>query len=133
MWSNFSIAVWKCIPEIIVYYNYTINKVANIVKNINVSKICIMYKDWQDSSGSTAMGYGLDGQGLIPFRDKSFLHSIQTSSGAHPASYPVGTGVLSPGAKSPGREADHSPPSNAKVKNGGAIPPLPYTSSWCGT
>jgi hypothetical protein len=24
-----------------------------------------------------------------------------------------------------GREADHSPPSSAKVKNGGAIPPLP--------
>jgi hypothetical protein len=25
------------------------------------------------------------------------------------------------------------PPSNAEVKNGGAICPLPYTSSWCGT
>jgi hypothetical protein len=29
----------------------------------------------------------------------------------------------------PGREADHSPPSSAEVKNGGAIPPLPHTSS----
>jgi hypothetical protein len=31
-----------------------------------------------------------------------------------------------------GREADHSPPSNAEVKNGGAIPPLPNVSSWRG-
>jgi hypothetical protein len=30
----------------------------------------------------------------------------------------------------PGHEADHSPPSDAKVKNGGAIPPLPHVSLW---
>jgi hypothetical protein len=30
----------------------------------------------------------------------------------------MGTGVLSPGGKArPGRDADHSPPSSAKVKN----------------
>jgi hypothetical protein len=27
------------------------------------------------------------------------------------------------------READHSPPSRTEVRNGEAIPPLPYTSS----
>jgi hypothetical protein len=32
--------------------------------------------------------------------------------------------------KGPGREADHSSLSSAEVKNGGAIPPLPYKSSW---
>jgi hypothetical protein len=32
----------------------------------------------------------------------------------------------------PKPETDHSPPSNAEVKNGGAIPPLPHTSVWCG-
>jgi hypothetical protein len=31
--------------------------------------------------------------------------------------------------KRPGPEADHSPPSSAEVKNGGAISPLPHTSS----
>jgi hypothetical protein len=41
-------------------------------------------------------------------------------------------GVLSPGAKRPGREADCSPPSTADVKNGGAIPALLNTSSWHG-
>jgi hypothetical protein len=44
----------------------------------------------------------------------------------------MGTGALSPGVKLPGREADNPPPSSAVVKNGGAIPPLPYMSSWRG-
>jgi hypothetical protein len=29
-----------------------------------------------------------------------------------------------------GRAADHLPPSNAKAKNGGDMPPLPHMSSW---
>jgi hypothetical protein len=41
-------------------------------------------------------------------------------------------GPLSPGVKMPVREADHSPPSSAEVKNGGAIPPLSHMSSWHG-
>jgi hypothetical protein len=36
---------------------------------------------------------------------------VQTGSGAHPASYTVGTGGSFPGGKArPGRDADHSPP-----------------------
>jgi hypothetical protein len=48
-----------------------------------------------------------------PHRVKNFslLLVVQTCCGAHPASYPMGTGV-----KRPGREADHSPPANAEVK-----------------
>jgi hypothetical protein len=38
-------------------------------------------------------------------------------------------GALFPGVKRLGREADHSPPSSSEVKNGGAVPPLPYLSS----
>jgi hypothetical protein len=34
--------------------------------------------------------------------------------------------------KRQGREADQLSPSNADVKNGGAITPLPHTSSWRG-
>jgi hypothetical protein len=42
----------------------------------------------------------------------SLHHRVQTGSGVRPASYPMGTrGSL------PGGEADHSPPSGAKVKN----------------
>jgi hypothetical protein len=39
-------------------------------------------------------------------------------------------GAVSPGVKRLGSEADHSPPTSAEVKNGGAIPSLPHTSSW---
>jgi hypothetical protein len=65
--------------------------------------------------------YRLDDRGSIPDRPNGFFSSnlrVQTSSEAHPASYPMGTRVLSPEGKAwPGRDADHSPPSNAKVNN----------------
>jgi hypothetical protein len=47
----------------------------------------------------------------------SLHHCVQNGSGAHPASYPMDTGGSFPGVKRPGREADHSPPSSAEVKN----------------
>jgi len=41
---------------------------------------------------------------------------VQTSSGAHPASYAIGTGGSFPGGKAwPGRDSDHSSPSSAEV------------------
>jgi hypothetical protein len=58
----------------------------------------------------------------------SLRRSVQTGSGAEPAAYLVGSVGSYPGVKRPGREADNSPPSNAEVKNGGAIPPLPLAS-----
>jgi hypothetical protein len=57
------------------------------------------------------------------YTDKLLL----VGSGTHPASYPLGTGGTFPGGKAP--ETDHSPPSSAKVKNGGAVPPLSHMSS----
>jgi hypothetical protein len=41
------------------------------------------------------------------------LHVVQTGSGVHPTSYPMGVG----GVKRPGREADHSPQASAEVKH----------------
>jgi hypothetical protein len=46
----------------------------------------------------------------------SFLHVVQTGSGAHQASHTKGTGGSFPGVNLPGREADHSPPTSAEVK-----------------
>jgi hypothetical protein len=46
----------------------------------------------------------------------SLLHVVQTGSGDHPSSYPMGTGALSPRVKQPWREADDSPPTSAEVK-----------------
>jgi hypothetical protein len=69
-----------------------------------------------------SLGYGLDDRGSrIRFPagagNFSLHHRVQNGSGAHPASYPMGNGALSVGVKRQGREADHSPPSSAKVKN----------------
>jgi hypothetical protein len=75
------------------------------------------------SSVSIVSGYGLDNRAIevrSPAESKDFSSSlcVQTGSGAHPASCPMGTGGHFPGGKvRPGRDADHSPPSSAEVKN----------------
>jgi hypothetical protein len=63
--------------------------------------------------------------------DSRHEKEIFTGSGAHPASYRVGSGALSPGVKGSRREADHSPASSAEVKNGGAILPPYISMAWC--
>jgi hypothetical protein len=82
-----------------------------------------------DSSIGIVTGYGLDGLGLIPGSARLFSSPQHLDSGAHPASYPMGTGALSLRVKQQGHEADHSPPSSAEAKKGRAIPPLPHMSS----
>jgi hypothetical protein len=68
-------------------------------------------------------GYGLDDRAIgvrSPAGAKDFSSSlcVQTGSGAHPASSPMGTGSPFPGDKArPGHDADHSPPSSAEVVN----------------
>jgi hypothetical protein len=47
----------------------------------------------------------------------SLHRRVQTGSGAHPASYSVGTTSYFPGVKRPGRKAENSLPSSAEVKN----------------
>jgi hypothetical protein len=49
-------------------------------------------------------------------QDSSLRHEIQTGSGTHPASFPMGIGALQPGVRRLACEADHAPPS-AEVKN----------------
>jgi hypothetical protein len=60
----------------------------------------------RDSAVGIATGYGLDNQGVgvrVPVGQKfSLLHAVQTGSGAHPASYPMGTGGSFSGAKTAG-------------------------------
>jgi hypothetical protein len=67
--------------------------------------------------------YGLDDRAIrVRFpagaKDFSSVLCVQTGSGAHPASSPMGTGGPFPGGKArPWRDADHSPPSSAEVVN----------------
>jgi hypothetical protein len=69
----------------------------------------------RDSSDGIALVYGLDDRGsMVRFPagagNVSLHHSVQNGSGAHLASYPMGTR-----SSFPGSEADHSPPSSAEV------------------
>jgi hypothetical protein len=68
-------------------------------------------------------GNGLDDRAIevrSPAETKEFscILCVQSGSGAHPDSCTMGTGGPFSGTKVlPGRDADHSPPSSAEVKN----------------
>jgi hypothetical protein len=66
------------------------------------------------------------GRSSSPGREKElyFLHTVQTSSEVHPASYLICTEGSFVGSKAAG-EADHSLPSSAEVKKTWI-----YTSTW---
>jgi hypothetical protein len=77
----------------------------------------------QDSTVSIAMGCGLDVRGLIPGRGKIFLFSIVFRQALEPAQPPIDwlPELIPLGVE----QADNSPPSSSKVKNGGDIPYSP--------
>jgi hypothetical protein len=61
----------------------------------------------RDSSVGIALGYGLDDRGSrvrFPARSGNFYlhHRVQNGSGAHSASYPMGTRGSFPGVKAAG-------------------------------
>jgi hypothetical protein len=82
------------------------------------------------------MGTDWTAGGRYPAEEREFPLLYSTAS--RPALGPSQSriqwlpGALSSGVKRQGREADHSPPSSAEVKNGRAIPPLSHMSSWRG-
>jgi hypothetical protein len=72
---------------------------------------------------------------LSPGRGNIFLLSTSSRPVLGPIQTPIQRvpGALSPGVKRQRRDADYSPPFSIEVKNVGAIPPLPHTSSWSGS
>jgi hypothetical protein len=64
----------------------------------------IKYNKSHDSSVGIALGYGLDDRGFrvrfpVGAENFSLHHRVHNGSGAHPASYPVGTRGSFPGGK----------------------------------
>jgi hypothetical protein len=53
------------------------------------------------------------------------LHIVNTDFEVHSSSYSMGTGTLSKGVKRQGREADHSPLTNAAVREKWIYTPTP--------
>jgi hypothetical protein len=76
----------------------------------------------RDSSVGIALGYGLDDRGVLGFDSLRGLGIFLFTTGSRTALGPTQPliqwvlGVLSLGVKQPGREADHSLPSSAEVK-----------------
>jgi hypothetical protein len=66
------------------------------------------------SSVSIVSDYGLDNQGPIPDKDRIFLLASASRPALGPTQPPV---QWIPRVISPGRDADHSPPSSADVEN----------------
>jgi hypothetical protein len=75
-----------------------------------------------------AMSYGLNGRDSIPGRGKWFSFSTPQCPDRFwnsPSLSNVYRGCFPLRVKRLGREADHSPPSSAQVKNDGTLPPPP--------
>lgn len=89
-------------PFKIMYFFIPNNVIAEVAQSV-----------WKRPKGWTAEISDIDSQIF------SLLHGIDAVSGPHPASYVKGKGrgAVSPEIKWQVREADHLPPSIAKVKN----------------
>jgi hypothetical protein len=86
-------------------------------------------RNFFQSVGWTTGILGFDSRGVGNFY---LHHRVQNGSGAHPASSIMGTRAISLGVK-PAREADHSPPSSAEVKEWVELYiHSPSTPSWRG-
>jgi hypothetical protein len=84
---------------------------------VNVDQIIVLTLNEEPGELSCYTGWTARARFPAVARYISLLHNVQTSSGAHPVSYTMGTG---------------SSFISADVKNGGAITPLLHTSSWRG-
>jgi hypothetical protein len=98
------------------------------------SNICFDHVLTYVTSVDTRKDNEMDDRGSVPSSNKGIytyiLHSVKPGYGAHPASYPISSErSLIPGIRRQGREAYHSPPNNAELRNSGAILPLHHTSS----
>jgi hypothetical protein len=113
------------------------NLTADEVNCLSVSLIIVLIKR-RNSSVGTVAGYGREDRMIgirIPAGAGKFSlrHRVQNGSGAHPASYPTGTGGTFSGLKRPGSELDHSHPFIVEVEECVELyRHSPNTSSWRG-
>jgi hypothetical protein len=94
----------------------------SFTKWVGSKKFYHWYVKRRDSSVGIALGYGLDYRGSrvrFPAGLGIFLFTTTSRTSLGPTQPPIHLvqGALSLGIKRPGREADHSPPSSAEVKN----------------
>jgi len=77
--------------------------------------LAAVYPVHRDSAVTIATGYGLDGSGIESRLEAKFSAPVQTSPGAHPASYTLGTGFFF-GVRRLGHGVNYPLASGAEVK-----------------
>jgi hypothetical protein len=90
----------------------------NNSRNTCITHLCIQLYPFTAHTYRES-GWTTDKPGFGSRQGKRFsiLQNVKTGCGAHPPSHQMDTGVPYPGVKQPGREANHSPPSSADIKN----------------
>jgi hypothetical protein len=91
-----------------------------------------MFTDVSEKGVGIAAASRMDSLGSIGGRARFFSSPLRPERLWGPPSllYNGYGGGVAPGLKRLGREADHTPPSRAEVKNGGTTPPFPHVFSW---
>jgi hypothetical protein len=87
----------------------------------------------RDSAVGIATGYGLNDRGIrvrVPIGSRIFSTSSRSALRSTQPPIQWVPGVLSPGLKLPGREADYSPPTSAEVKKIWIFISTPHRPSW---
>jgi hypothetical protein len=110
------------IPFIIVYGSeHRLRMFENRVIMVHLTMIGMAPSVWRKATAGVQ----------FPSGGKYFLFSIASrpALGSNQSLIQWVLGAVSSGIKRPGRESDHSPPSSEEVNNGGAVSPLPHTSS----
>jgi hypothetical protein len=95
----------------------------------------LLQHTWAGQLSGIALGYGLDGRGFESQQSLGiflFAVSIPVLRPTQPRTQWV-SGTIFLGVKRPGREADHSPPSSAEVKNTWSYTSVPQYAfmAWC--
>jgi hypothetical protein len=121
--------------SVISFYRIEICSVSLLFTISSTFFFCIyeMWFDFHVDLRCTNSSVGIaTGWGSIPGKGNILLFTVASIPAQGPTQPSIQwvRGIISPGVKRPGREADYSPPSSAEVKNCGAIPPLPHVSSW---
>jgi hypothetical protein len=122
----FCSAVWTCSCSSRVWPNF---QKGSLVCSLLWFTILLWQGRW--------IGYGLDDRGSISGKEQVmdfFLrHSVQSGFAAHPASYQMGTGILSPGVESRDVKLTTRLHLVPRLRMRGAISPLSHPSSLRGT
>jgi hypothetical protein len=119
MWNFWYMLPWMWFPQCCVIYSVMASQHTQTASLTHVVCCCIGFATVQCSSYSDWLWAGwLRGRSLSPSRVKNFLLSMSPRPALGATQPPIEwvAGAVSLGARRPGREADHSPPTSAKVK-----------------